>query len=362
MKKLKVGLLFGGRSGEHEVSLNSAYAIANAFDSEKYDVIPIAIAKTGKWYAPIKISEIKNFSPEKYLGNEVAILPQPDTGLISLKNYQKIADLDVIFPIIHGTNGEDGTLQGVLELSGIPYVGAGVLGSAVGMDKIIMKKIFKYHNLPQVKFSCATRKQINNDIEEVISKITNELNFPMFVKPANLGSSVGISKAKDIDSLKTALIEASLYDTRIIIEEGKNIREIEVSVLGNEEPQASIPGEIIPCNEFYDYQAKYVDDRSELKIPAPLGEKTISDLKKLAIEAYLALNCSGMARVDFFVGKDTEEIFINEINTLPGFTTISMYPKLWEHEGIKMHELIDKLVLLALEKYRDKSENKTTFN
>jgi len=362
MTKLKVGLLFGGRSGEHEVSLNSAYSIANAFDSERYEIIPIAIAKTGKWYGPIKISDIKNFSPEKYLENEVTILPQPGRALIRLKDFQKITDLDVLFPIIQGTNGEDGTLQGLLELAGIPYVGSGVLGSAVGMDKITMKKIFNYHNLPQVKFSYTTRIQIKNEMEDVISKITNELEFPLFVKPANLGSSVGISKAKDIQTLKNALLEASLYDTRIIVEEGKNVREIEVSVLGNDNPQASVPGEIIPCNEFYDYQAKYVDDRSKLIIPAPLEETTINNLKKLAVEAYLALNCWGMARVDFFICNDTNEIFINEVNTLPGFTTISMYPKLWEHSGIKMGELIDKLILLAFEKSQEKAENKTTFN
>lgn len=362
MSKLKVGLLFGGRSGEHEVSLNSAYAIAKTFDPGKYDVVPIGIAKTGKWYGPININDIKDFSPENYVGNEVTILPQPNSGLISLNSYQKIKELDVIFPIIHGTNGEDGTLQGLLELSGIPYVGAGVLGSAVGMDKIMMKKVFKYHNLPQVKFTYTTRKMINNEMEKVLAKITNELNFPMFIKPANLGSSVGISKAKDIPSLKKALIEAAYYDTRIIIEEGKEIREIEVSVLGNEDPQASIPGEIIPCNEFYDYKAKYLDDRSELIIPAPLEPSTVNNLKKLAIDAYLALDCWGMARVDFFICKKSGEIFINEVNTLPGFTKISMYPKLWEHSGIKMEDLIDKLILLALEKFREKSVNKTTFS
>jgi len=361
MTKLKVGLLFGGRSGEHEVSLKSAFAIANALNPEKYHVVPIAIAKTGKWYGPVKIADIKNFSPEDYPDNEVTIIPQPDSGLISLTTNKKITDLDVIFPIIHGTNGEDGTLQGLLEMAGVPYVGTGVLGSAVGMDKIVMKKIFAYHNLPQVKFAYTTRWRIEKDSEKVIDQLVNELNFPMFVKPANLGSSVGISKAKNVADLKTALFEASKYDHKIIIEEGKDIREIEVSVLGNENPQASIPGEIIPCNEFYDYEAKYLDDRSILKIPAELSDNTINKLKKLAIEAYLALDCAGLARVDFFVCKKTEEIFINEVNTLPGFTTISMYPKLWEYDGLAMGELLDKLISLAFEKYNDKRKNKTNY-
>lgn len=361
MTKLKVGLLFGGRSGEHEVSLNSAFAIANTLNPDKYCVIPIAIAKTGKWYAPIEIADIKTFSPENYLNHEVAILPQPNSGLISLKNNEKITDLDVIFPIIHGTNGEDGTLQGFLEMAGLPYVGTGVLGSAVGMDKIIMKKIFKYHNLPQVNFSYTFRSLVENNLEKAVTKIVNELSFPMFIKPANLGSSVGISKAKNIEDLKTALIEASKYDSKIIVEEGKDIREIEVSVLGNENPQASIPGEIIPCNEFYDYSAKYLDDRSILKIPAELNTETIINLKKLAVEAYLALDCAGLARVDFFVCKKTGEVLINEVNTLPGFTAISMYPKLWEYSGLEMSKLLDSLISLAFEKYRDKVKNKTSY-
>ncbi|KJS22389.1 MAG: D-alanine--D-alanine ligase [Clostridiaceae bacterium BRH_c20a] len=361
MTRLNVGLLFGGRSGEHEVSLKSAFSIANALNKEKYNIIPIAIAKNGKWYAPINIEDIKEFSPEGYLGNEVTILPQPNTGLINLAKNTSIVILDVIFPIIHGTNGEDGTLQGLLEMTGIPYVGAGVLGSAVGMDKVIMKKIFAYTNLPQVKFSYIFRSQIQRELKEVTNKLVSELNFPMFVKPANLGSSVGISKANNIDSLQNALIEAAKYDSKIIIEEGIEVREIEISVLGNENPQASIPGEIIPCNEFYDYNAKYIDDKSVLKIPAQLDEIMVANLKKLAVDAYLALDCAGLARIDFFICKKTGQIFINEVNTLPGFTSISMYPKLWEHSGIKMEDLLDKLIDLAFDKFKDKVKNKTDY-
>lgn len=361
MTKLNVGLLFGGRSGEHEVSLKSAFSIANFLNKKKYNIIPIAIAKNGKWYAPVKIEDIKNFSSEGYLGNEVTILPQPNTSLINLSTNTSVVNLDVIFPIIHGTNGEDGTLQGLLEMAGIPYVGAGVLGSAVGMDKVIMKKIFAYNNLPQVKFSYTLRSQIQSNLKEVTNKLVSELNFPMFVKPANLGSSVGISKANNIDDLQNALIEAAKYDSKIIIEEGIEVREIEVSVLGNENPQASIPGEIIPCNDFYDYNAKYIDDKSVLEIPAQLDEIIVNNLKKLAVEAYLALDCAGLARIDFFICKKTAQIYINEVNTLPGFTSISMYPKLWEYSGIKMEDLLDKLIDLAFDKFKEKLKNKTDY-
>ncbi|MDK2824766.1 MAG: D-alanine-D-alanine ligase [Clostridia bacterium] len=361
MKKINVGLLFGGRSGEHEVSLNSAFAIASSLDKEKYNVVPIAIAKNGQWFAPIKIEDIKSFSPDNYRGQEVTILPQPNTKLIKLEKYEPLINLDVIFPIIHGTNGEDGTLQGLLEMVDIPYVGAGVAGSAVGMDKVFMKKIFAYNKLPQVNFSYVLRSEIENDISNIINKLINELKFPLFVKPANLGSSVGVSKAKNEAELKKALLEASKYDRKIIIEEGKEVREIEVSVLGNEQPQASIPGEIIPCNEFYDYKAKYIDDKSILEIPAKLDKKTVNELQKLAVDTYLALDCAGLARVDFFICKSTGKIYINEINTLPGFTAISMYPKLWEYTGVSMPQLLDRLISLAFDRYRDKNKNITNY-
>ncbi len=362
MKKITVGILFGGRSGEHEVSRNSAQAIANNFDKDKYNVIPIGVTKDGQWYAPIKLEDIANFVPDNYQGYQVTILPQPNNRkLVKLNDWQPIAELDVIFPIIHGTYGEDGTLQGLLEMANIPYVGAGVLGSAVGMDKIIMKKILAANNLPQVKFVHILRSQLEN-MPEVVESITNQLDFPVFVKPANLGSSVGISKAKNKEELEIALKKASLYDRRIIIEEGKEVREIEVSVLGNEKPIVSLPGEIIPCNEFYDYKAKYIDDKSELQIPAQLPEKTIQEVQKLAIEVFLALDCAGFARIDFFIEKETGKIFINEINTLPGFTSISMYPKLLEHDGIPMPQLLDKLIELAFNRYEEKNKNLTIYS
>lgn len=362
MEKIKVGLLFGGRSGEHEVSLKSANAIAPALNKDKYEVIPIGVAKDGIWYGPVKEEDIINFSQEEYRGSEVSLLPYPNTKLIPLDPNKEPIYLDIIFPIIHGTFGEDGTLQGLLELANIPYVGSGVLGSAVAMDKIFMKKIFAYHGLPQVAFTYVSRNEIEKDIEQVSKEIANTITFPMFVKPANLGSSVGIGKAKNINELKEKLLEASKYDRKVIIEEGKEVREIEVSVLGNENPLISVPGEIIPSNEFYDYKAKYLDDNSLLKIPAKLEDNLLEKLQQLAVKAYQALDCAGFARIDFFLCKDTQEIYINEINTLPGFTAISMYPKLWEYGGIKMEELLDRLISLAFSRYRDISRNLTDFN
>ncbi|MFZ5943583.1 MAG: D-alanine--D-alanine ligase family protein [Bacillota bacterium] len=362
MEKINVALLFGGRSGEHEVSLNSAFSIANGFNNDNYNVIPVGIAKNGIWYGPVDIKDIKEFKPDMYKGAEVTILPQQNSKLYSLSQNQEILTLDVIFPIIHGTFGEDGTLQGLLEMSGIPYVGSGVLGSAVGMDKVVMKQIFAYHNLPQVNFTYIYRHEYEKDPQAVKRKIISKLKFPMFIKPANLGSSVGISKVKSENQLFDALSAASKYDSKIIIEEGMDVREIEVSVLGNENPQASIPGEIIPSNEFYDYKAKYIDNQSTLEIPANLDMDTTNLIRKIAIDAYLAAECSGLARVDFFLCKNTGEILINEINTLPGFTTISMYPKLWEYSGLEMQQLLDKLIQLAFEKHKEKNKNLTTFS
>ncbi|MFZ7102628.1 MAG: D-alanine--D-alanine ligase family protein [Peptococcaceae bacterium] len=362
MNKIQVGLLFGGRSGEHEVSLNSANAIVRSLNKEKYDVIPIGIGKNGVWYAPVEEDDIKNFSSDKYLGSEVALLPQPDTKLIALRPNREPIRLDMIFPIIHGTYGEDGTLQGLLDLATIPYVGAGVLGSAVGMDKVLMKKIFAYHNLPQVNFTYVYRKDIEENINGALEKIINKIAFPMFIKPANLGSSVGIGKAKNIDQLTEALLEAGKYDRKVVIEEGKEVREIEVSILGNDNPAVSMPGEIIPCNEFYDYKAKYIDDKSILEIPAKLPPEIISQLQNLAVEAYQALDCAGLARLDFFLCKNTGRLYINEINTLPGFTAISMYPKLWEFSGIKMEQLLDQLISLAFSRHREICKNKTNYD
>ncbi len=358
MSKFTVALLFGGRSGEHEVSRNSAYAVAKAL-SNSYTVFPIGISKEGEWYGPVPLEGIKDFVPEKYPGKRVTILPTLDSRgkIYSLPDLELLTEAKVIFPVLHGTYGEDGTVQGLLEMANVPYVGAGVLASSAGMDKVIMKKIFAYSGLPQVDFLSFTRKEIENNPDRVILEIEEELGYPCFIKPANLGSSVGISKAsRRVDVLK-ALQKAAQYDRKVIVEQGVNARELEISVLGNDDPRASAIGEIVPCNEYYDYKAKYIDDRSELIIPAKITAEQESLLKEIALKAYKALDCSGLARIDFFLTKDTNKILINEINTMPGFTNISMYPKLWEYTGIPMQELVVRLVELALERHREKERN-----
>ncbi|PKM89572.1 MAG: D-alanine--D-alanine ligase A [Firmicutes bacterium HGW-Firmicutes-12] len=358
MSRLKVALLFGGRSGEHEVSRNSAFAVATALSSS-FDVLPIGIAKDGQWYAPIPLSGIKEFIPEDYSDKKVTILPYPTSkGVIySLPKLEPIANAQVFFPVMHGTFGEDGTMQGLFELAEVPYVGAGVLASSVGMDKVMMKKAFAEAKLPQVPFLSFLRIQIEKELDVVIAQIEDTLGYPCFVKPVNMGSSVGISKANDKKGLEKAMHIACRYDRKIIIEKGVSAREIEVSVLGNDTPRVSIPGEIIPCNDFYDYTAKYIDDRSELHIPAKIEKELQQKIQELAIVAYKSVDCSGLARIDFFLTKDTGEILINEINTIPGFTNISMYPKLWEFSGIPFNELVKHLIDLALERAEQKKLN-----
>lgn len=362
MSKTQVALLFGGRSGEHEVSRNSAHSVALAL-AKNYDVFPIGIAKDGQWYGPIPLSGIPEFVPEKHEEKKVTILPNPvSKGTVySLPSLTPVARPKVYFPVLHGTFGEDGTIQGLLDLAGVPYVGSGVLASAAGMDKVMMKTIFAHNKLPQVPFLSYSRNEIENRPDLVQKEITKELGYPCFVKPANLGSSVGISKVKNQKDLETALKVAADYDRKIIVEKGVSARELEISILGNDEPLVSLPGEIIPCNEFYDYNAKYIDDRSILEIPAKLEKEQIEEIQHLALEAYKALGCSGLSRVDFFLVKDTGEILINEINTIPGFTSISMYPKLWEHSGLPMDELCRKLIYYALERHRDLSRNLTSY-
>lgn len=358
MSKKSVALLFGGRSGEHEVSRKSASAVAEAL-SNTFNVFPIGIAKDGQWYGPIPLSEIKIFSPEQYKEKKVTMLPFPSSGgkIYSLPQLEPLIDADVFFPVLHGTFGEDGTIQGLFELAEVPYVGAGVLASSVGMDKVMMKKAFAEAKLPQVLYLSFLRVEIEKESSKIIKEIETKLGYPCFVKPANLGSSVGISKAIDRASLEIALHQACKYDRKLIIEKGVTAREIEVSVLGNDDPQASIPGEIVPCNDFYDYNAKYLDDRSELYIPAKIDDNQIKKIQELAIAAYKAVDCSGLSRIDFFIAKDSGEILINEINTLPGFTNISMFPKLWEHSGIAIDELVTQLVNLALERAEEKKKN-----
>ncbi|MGD8902192.1 MAG: D-alanine--D-alanine ligase [Anaerolineae bacterium] len=368
-RTLKVGVIFGGRSGEHEVSLLSAQGVMNAIDRTRYEVVPIGITKEGQWLAsgdPYK-ALISGAMAES---NPALLLAEPsDRGLMRLENVEKeraltvvhVSQLDVVFPILHGPYGEDGTVQGLLELAGIPYVGAGVAASAVGMDKVLFKDVMVAHEVPIVSHVVVLRKVWEREPEEVLARVEAEIGYDCFVKPANLGSSVGITKAHDRTELRAALEQAARYDRKLLVEEAIDAREIEVSVLGNDEPVASVPGEIVPCNEFYDYAAKYLDGESELLIPAPVPEETAGLLAQLAIRAYRAIDCAGMARVDFLLDRKDGELYLNEVNTLPGFTPISMYPKLWEASGLSYPELIDRLIQLALERHGDKSRSATTY-
>ena len=357
MTKKTVGLLFGGKSGEHEVSLVSGSAIAHNFDRELFDVFPIFISREGRWYGPIALEDIATATAEQYAEKEIMLAPRPGGILLSVADGGEVGKLDVIFPIVHGTFGEDGILQGLLELADVPYVGAGVAGSAISMDKVVMRKILAYHNIPQVAFTTVLRSQVEKNVAEAVQQVEEALPYPVFVKPANGGSSVGISKAKDSAELMQALQLAARYDRKILVEQGVDVREIEISVLGNEAPKVSLPGEIKASNEFYDYKAKYIDNKSVAQIPAELPAETIAAIQKLAVEAYLALECEGFARVDFFVERQTGRIYLNEINTLPGFTEISMYPKLWEAVGLPIAQLLTNLVELAELRYADRSKN-----
>jgi D-alanine-D-alanine ligase len=365
-KKIRVGVIFGGRSGEHEVSLRSAESVINALDRNKYEIVPIAITKQGKWLAS---SEATNLLPATVLESadqHVAIFGDPtERGLARFTGdgQPEGSDrLDVVIPILHGTYGEDGTIQGLLEMADLPYVGCGVLASAAGMDKVIMKRLFREAGLPIVNLIHFLRAQWEADAKKIESHVSQQIGFPCFVKPANLGSSVGISKASDGKSLSAAIAMAAKYDRKIVVEEGIDGRELEVSVLGNDEPIASVPGEIVPQSaEFYDYKAKYLDNNgARLIIPAELSQETTSQIQQLAIRAFQAIDGSGLARVDFFLERKTERLIVNEINTLPGFTSISMYPKLWEASGIGYSKLIDRLIELAFERHREKS--KTVFS
>ena len=368
-RTLKVGVIFGGRSGEHEVSLLSAQGVMNAIDRTRYEVVPIGITKEGQWLAsgdPYKALS----SGAMAESNPALLLAEPsDRGLMRLEDVEEeraltvvhVSQLDVVFPILHGPYGEDGTVQGLLELAGIPYVGAGVAASAVGMDKVLFKDVMVAHEVPIVPHVVVLRKAWEREPEEVLARVETEIGYDCFVKPANLGSSVGITKAHDRTELRAALEEAARYDRKLLVEEAIDAREIEVSVLGNDEPVASVPGEIVPCNDFYDYAAKYLDGESELLIPAPVPEETAGLIAQLAIRAYRAIDCAGMARVDFLLDRKNGELYLNEVNTLPGFTPISMYPKLWEASGLSYPELIDRLIQLALERHGDKSRSATTY-
>lgn len=363
-KKLKVCLVFGGKSGEHEVSLQSAKSVYESLDKNKYDVLLVGIDKSGHWHLGAPSSYLRNATDPKLirLNKEMptvtAVVKTGEAKLVRLESGKELSNVDVFFPVTHGTFGEDGSLQGFLELLDVAYVGAGVLGSALGMDKDAMKRMLKATGLPTARFAAATENDLS---PERIKEIIRRLKFPIFVKPANLGSSVGVSKNNNRKELKKGIKNAFQYDTKILFEEYIAGREIECSVLGNEHPIASIPGEIIPTHEFYSYEAKYIDEKGAIpRIPAQLSKKQIVEVRKLAVQVFKTLECSGMARVDFFLKKNGE-LLVNEINTLPGFTKISMYPKLWEASGIPYTKLLDILIQLALKKKQKKDLLKRSY-
>jgi D-alanine-D-alanine ligase len=362
MGKIRVGLLYGGRSGEHEVAVLSANSVLTAIDKDKYEVVPIGITKDGQWLpgqSPANLVasgdlqvRLLGDSSDRSLGQALALENRHGQLLSSLQE-----SLDIIFPVMHGPFGEDGTIQGLLELMNIPYVGGGVMASAVGMDKAMMKAVFQQRGLPVGAYLVYLRQELEN-FGRVAAEIEAKLGYPCFVKPANLGSSVGISKAHNREELQKALNFAAEFDRKIVVEQLLHGREIECAVLGNDEPIASVPGEIIPCADFYDYEAKYVLNDSKLVIPAKLPPELVQKVQDLAVKAFKAIDGSGLSRVDFFVDDQAGAVIINEINTMPGFTRISMYPKLWEASGIGYEELIDRLLQLAVERFDEKSRNK----
>lgn len=390
MKKLRVGILFGGRSGEHEVSLLSAASVFKAIDKNKYEVVPIGITKQGRWVTAGDAeqllkgeaagqSHLRAGDPEATSsaavlahGEAVIVPPEPqrhggslspfETDALTRRASDRAINVDVIFPVLHGTFGEDGTIQGLLELADIPYVGAGVLGSAAGMDKDVMKSLFRAAGLPIVKHVAILRSEWETNPKKFQKVIESKLKYPMFVKPANLGSSVGISKARAGQELGPAMEEAAKFDRKIVIEQGvggkkQKAREIECSVLGNDSPKASVPGEIVPGKEFYDYTAKYVDQGSQLFLPAKITKAETAKIQQLSVAAFKAVDCAGLARVDFLMDPKTRKIYLNEINTMPGFTSISMYPKMWEASGLQYSDLIEQLIRLGLERHAEKKKN-----
>jgi len=361
-RKRKVAVLFGGRSGEHEVSLMSARSVLSVLDPARYEITQIGITHEGKWVTGRDV--LGAFEHGRSEGLEPASLsPDPtQAGVYALRGAKldKVADVDVYFPVLHGTFGEDGTIQGLFEMADAAYVGAGVLGSSVGMDKGVFKDVMRANGIPTVESIIVLRSEIERDQQAVIARAEQVGAYPLFTKPANLGSSVGVTKCRTRGDLGEGLMEASLFDRRVLVERGvANVREIEVSVLGNDDPHASVPGEVLPSREFYSYEAKYVDGTSGLLIPAPLPPETVSRLQDLAVRAFKAIDGAGMARADFFLDKDSGEVFLNEINTIPGFTKISMYPKLWEASGMSYAQLVDRLIELAMHRKteRDRTQH-----
>ncbi len=360
-EKLRVGILFGGRSGEHEVSLVSARSVLNALDPEKYHITQIGISLTGAWMVGDDVLDALMTNDTSRLSTAV-MFPDPARPQVftiaageGADRIELFAELDLIFPVLHGTFGEDGTMQGLFELNGLAYVGAGVLGSSVGMDKALFKDVMIANQIPVVPSILVNRAELN-DINRLLDRIEKFGEYPLFVKPANQGSSVGVHKCRDMEEAIAGIMDASRYDRRILVEKGINARELEVSVLGNHNPRVSVVGEIRPTAEFYSYEAKYHDDSSELIIPAKLSPEQSSQLRDYAIKAYQVIDCAGMARVDFLLDKDSGEIFLNELNTIPGFTPISMYPKLWQASGLSYSGLIDELIRLGLERKLEKDQ------
>ncbi|MEA2595128.1 MAG: D-alanine-D-alanine ligase [Thermomicrobiales bacterium] len=357
--KVRVAVLFGGQSDEHDVSLRSALTIMGALDPSKYEVMPIGITREGRWLAGgDPIAQLTANSPLFAL-TDGATAPgqspvdpgvEPGGALPAVLS----GDVDVVFPVLHGPMGEDGTVQGMLELANVPYVGAGVLGSAVAMDKAVAKTILAQAGVPQVPWLTVLRRDWEREPDVIAQRVAETLGFPCFTKPANLGSSVGIAKVHGPEELAAGMNEAARFDRKIVVEQGVDARELEISVLGNDEPVASVAGEIVPSNEFYDYHAKYVDDRSALLIPADIPKETLAEMQRLAVAAFRALDLAGMARVDFFLERGTDRLYVNEINTIPGFTSISMYPMLWGASGVPIAELVDRLVDLAVERHGER--------
>ena len=364
--KLRLGVIFGGRSGEHAVSIMSTRSVLAALDPAKYEVILIGIATDGSWWLGDQVFQILLAGEQPNALQSVSILPDPTrAGLYRLNGDagEKAAilnnqiHLDAVFPVLHGTFGEDGTLQGVLEMADLAYVGAGILGSALGMDKVVFKDVMRAHGIPVVETVAFLRSEIEHDLEGSLNRAEQLAQYPLFVKPANLGSSVGITRCTSRADLMEGLFEAARFDRKVLVERGLDAREIEISVLGNDLPKVSLPGEVLPSREFYSYEAKYIDGKSGLIIPAPLSAELTERIRYLAIQAYRAIDCAGMARVDFLLEKNPvsgDGLYLSEINTIPGFTEISMYPKLWEASGISYPELLDQLIDLALERKADR--------
>jgi len=375
ISKIRIGVIFGGRSGEHEVSIRSARSVIEAIDRDKFEVIPIAINKEGRWLSPAQSAALlpesaRGFLTEKVrqVSDALTIVGDPSrTGLLRLESDGGVSTsqgLDVVFPVMHGTYGEDGTIQGLLEMAGIPYVGCGVLGSSCGMDKVTMKALFKHAGLPICRYTWFLRGEWEHEPAKIQERIARDIGFPCFVKPANLGSSVGISRATDAGSLMDAINLAAQYDRKVIVEEGLDVREIECAVLGNDEPEASLPGEYVVHDErgkFLDYTEKYSSTgHVEFVVPAPIPKRLAKRIQQLAIRAFKSVDGAGFARVDFFLLRDKNKLLVNELNTIPGLTDVSGFPKMWEATGHTFPTVIDRLIDLAIERHREKSRNLTT--